>query len=628
MKKIYALTLLLYLTCLPLRAEDIYVLEPVQVNADERTAADLEPTAFSQTIDLTAYSDSFFTTEEILRGSVGANVRSIGGLGGYSTIALRGSGANQTLILLDGQRLNASTGGGVDLSRIPVSDVERIEIIRGSDSALFGSNALGGIVNIITKDPRREPSANMSATIGNNFTREYQAAASGTIADAAGIAVNLSRRHSDNDYDYQNNNGTEFDPRDDYETRRINNEFDDYFGSVKIRGGGENWEVNAGASAYQSDKEIPGIVTFPTLLADQHTMRNTYSLKGKYTLNEKLTCTTGMGRIYQSDRYKDPEALTGAYSFNETTTDQFSFFSDWRQGELTVTPGFSYLREAMDDIAMPDRTRHTRSGLLRFDYRHDPVQILLTGRFDDNSKYDTRWTYRAGTTFFFTDHIWFKANTGLGYRMPSFYELYYSQGFITANPNLKPEESVSWDIGPVFDFSRTGATLNLFLHRYSNEIVYILQSGFYYKPYNISRSRTRGLEFSAWVEPLDGLRISGNYTYCKAVDTTGEYNHDGRQIPGRPRNLANIQVDYAFKVKKIAVSLYVSHNYTEGNFITRANTKKLDDRRISNCGLKIEPYEKLCISLDLKNITDEMVTDLRGFPLEGRSWYVTANFKL
>ncbi|MEA3221866.1 MAG: TonB-dependent receptor [Thermodesulfobacteriota bacterium] len=608
----------------PAGAETIYVIATPLY--EDTTEVEIEPTAFAQSINVRRYLSRFTTTEEVLKGAVGANVRSIGGLGSYSTISIRGASANQCLVLIDGLRLNSPSGGGVDISKIPLSEVERIDIIRGSDSALFGESALGGIVNIITKDPTERFSADISSTFGSYGTREVRVGAGGPLGDSLGFMLNMSRRHSDNNYEFENNNGTENDPLDDFKDTRRNNAFDDTSYMAKLMAGGDSWRLKALASVYSSHKEIPGIITFPTPRAEQEFKRGTYHISAQAKPIDEFSLDVDISRVDQDDTYKDPDAPL--WSDTETLSDQLSLGLGYTVGHLLVYPKFTYLEEGMDDSSMGSRTRYTRSALMRLDFGREPFEMITTIRNDNNSQFGSKWTYRSGISWSIFDWIMIKANAGQGYRTPSFYELYYNHGFIVGNQSLKPEESFSWDIGPSIEHDYFGVSVNYFNTRYDDLITYILQSGFYYKPYNVSRARAKGIELYAWLEPVEGIRLSGNYTFNKMLDTTGEPNRDGNQIPGKPRNIANVQLDLTRNIKGRQVGMYASYNYTEGNFVTRANTKKLGDRRVFNLGLNFYPIERLSLNIEAGNVFDKYVTDIRGFPLEGRAFYFTARMEM
>ncbi|MEN6474049.1 MAG: TonB-dependent receptor [Syntrophaceae bacterium] len=614
---------LIMLLPLKLAAQTIYVIAPpIHDDSPEVTS---EPTAFAQSIDMDRYAPRFATTEQVLAQAAGANVRSMGGLGSYASISMRGASAQQCLVLIDGQRLNSPAGGGVDISKIPVSGVERIDIIRGSDAALFGEAAMGGIVNIITKDPGRTVKADLSATAGSYGVAEASGFLSAPLGKRAGLALMLSDRRARNNYEFENNNGTENDTSDDFQDRRTNNALKDSSYLAKLTFHPGLWDLRFSANGTTARKEMPGIITFPTPQAYQD-----FSLRG-YTLSAQgpvagLDLTIDIGRTDQEDIYHDPQAASvlSRYSATATATHQAQLSLAYRHGIFSMEPRFSYLREALSDEYLGSRTRATRSAGLTLGCLPDPFEFQFVLRLDDNSEFGSRRTYRTGAAYSLTEWLKIKTNAGTGYRVPSFNELYYNHGFIVGNQGLDPEKSFSWDIGPVIERAWGGLSCNYFAQRYTDLIVYVLQSGLYYKPYNLSRSTAEGVELYAWVEPWEWLKLSGNYTFNRALDATGEPNQDGCQIPGQPRNLANLQVDLKTSLRQIGLGAYAAYNYIEGNFITRANTKKLSDRRIVNIGITMAPSRRLCLSAEVKNLMDKQVVDLRGFPLEGRTYYGTA----
>lgn len=621
--RVWLTCLLIMLLPLSLAAQTIYVIAPpIHDDSPEVTT---EPTAFAQSVAMDRYAGRFATTEQVLAQAAGANVRSMGGLGSYATLSMRGASAQQCLVLIDGRRLNTPSGGGVDISKIPVSAIERIDIIRGSDAALYGEAAMGGIVNIITKDPGQKPKADLSATVGSYGLYEARGFLSTPMGKNAGLALMLSGRQALNVYAFENNNGTENDETDDFKDRRDNNALQGHSYHAKLAFHPGDWVLRVSSHGTDVYKEMPGIITFPTPQAYQN-----YSLRG-YAASAQgplgvLDLNFDIGRTDQEDVYHDPgsSSYLSSYSRTATATHQAQVAAAYRPGIFSIEPRISHLHEGVRDEESGTRTRRTSSGALTLGCRPDPFELQATLRLDDNSAFGSRWTYRTGAAWTLADWLKLKSNAGTGYRVPSFYELYYNHGFIAGNQGLEPEKSFSWDIGPVIELAWGGLSCNYFTQRYTDLIVYVLQSGLYYKPYNLSRSTAEGVELYAWIAPNEWLRLSGNYTFNRALDATGEPNQDGGQIPGQPRNLANLQLDLKTDLKDVTLGMYAAYHYIEGNFITRANTKKLSDRRIVNCGITLAASRRVCLSADVKNLMDRQVTDLRGFPLEGRTYYGTA----
>jgi len=609
---------------LKLHADTIYVVSTPQKDKDSNEVAE-EPSAFGQSIDVSKISDQYSTTEEVLDRAAGANVRSMGGLGSYSSISMRGAGSNQCLILLDGARLNSPSGGGVDLSKIPLSQLERIDIIRGSDSALYGESAMGGIVNIITRNPSGKPQADASITYGSYDTWDVRASGSTPLGEHFGIMANVSGRKSDSDFKYINNNGTEYNEDDDFEDVRRNNAFKEFSCLGRMNANGDIWNASLTGAGSTSNKQLLGLVTNPTPNAWQAFRFNSFNLSAALD-KDKLGVDLKAGRVWQHDTYRDPDAPL--FSDTLSTSYQGDLSAQYPIGPVRIKPGGAYLNETMDDNSTGEHSRNTGSGFLSAEY--SPWKFDLTGslRYDNPSSFSGKWLYRIGAVFNANNYLKIKANAGTGDRIPGFYELYYNHGSIIGNPDLTPESSFSFDIGPVIEFEKISVSLDYFDQRYEDQIVYVLQSGLYYKPYNDSKTKAQGIEFSIIFRPVSWCTLTGNYTYNRAIDMSGEPNRDGNQIPGQPRNIANVQADFDYKFKNIGFSAWASYNYTEGNFITWANTKKLPDRNIFNLGVKAEPYKHVSISAEVKNLTDERAVDLRGFPLEGRAYYATLSFKI
>ncbi|HTO70355.1 MAG TPA: TonB-dependent receptor [Myxococcota bacterium] len=161
-----------------------------------------DPAAFATVIDARKYDDRFATVEDLLDQVPGVDVRRFGGLGAYSTASIRGSKAEQVLVLLDGVRLNEASRGAVDLSTIPVRQVERIEILRGAGAQRYGTDAVGGVISITTRKPEAaEESADASFSVGRYGTLGGDLSVSAAGESARGLA-SYTRLRSDNDYDF------------------------------------------------------------------------------------------------------------------------------------------------------------------------------------------------------------------------------------------------------------------------------------------------------------------------------------------------------------------------------------------------------------------------------------------
>ena len=181
----------------------LFCVASLRLRAGELHESADDPSAFATVIEVRNYDDRFATVEELLEQVPGVQVRRFGGLGAYSTASIRGSKSEQVLVLLDGVRLNEAERGGVDLSTLPLRQVERIEVLPGAGAQRWGSDAVGGVISITTRKPdSSEPSADASFSVGRYGTLGGDIGLSGGAGESARGLASYTRLRSDNDFDF------------------------------------------------------------------------------------------------------------------------------------------------------------------------------------------------------------------------------------------------------------------------------------------------------------------------------------------------------------------------------------------------------------------------------------------
>ena len=251
-----------------------YTDSEVLVTARRKNESLEDPAAFVEIIEMKDFKGRFVTAQEAVSQAAGVTVRDFGGLGKLSTVSIRGSTSQQVLVLIDGVRINPSTGGGADLSSIPASQIERIEVIRGGGSALYGEGAIGGVVNIITKKHKGKAINTLGATVGSFNTLEIHASRSHGF-DLGSYLVSGSYLHTDGNFTYLSDNGTALDKSDDHYKMRKNNATDDR--NFLLKGNytpNEHFDLSLQSSIHSALREIPGMVSFPSEHACQKELRN------------------------------------------------------------------------------------------------------------------------------------------------------------------------------------------------------------------------------------------------------------------------------------------------------------------------------------------------------------------
>ncbi len=609
-------------------ADADHELPEVTVKAKNLNESTQDPPAFVEVIEMNQFVGRMVSTEEVLRQAAGVNVRNFGGLGAYSTVSIRGSSSDQVVVLLDGMRLNEAAGGGVDLGSIPPEQIQRIEVFRGGDSALFGEGAIGGVVNIVTRDGAGGPHTDVTTTYGS-FNTLRLAASRADGDEHWRYYAGGSYFHTDGDYDFHNDHGATLDSRNVTIDRRENNAIDAR--DVLTRVGWSpsvHLDVTAQNDFYSSDSGSPGLVTFPSPDAHKRLDRDlasvSFALTGLGTPG--LGAKTVLSNRWEWSSFRDQYGEeTGVPIFDTQTEEEPALEQTisyaWGAHQLwTLMGGLRRTLLYDPEFHNPSRDSWATSLSDQVQFFHARLVALAAIRYDHASDVGGQWSPKFGLEGKPWEPLTLKANIGRSFRAPDFTELYFNQGLIVGNPSLRPEESLHYDAGlqaawqPWFFFE--GA---YFRNDVVDLIEYELIGGFRFKPFNIGKALLEGAELSLRTGWPPYVLLSGAYTLTYALDETNFPNRFDRQIPGRPRHVAFGRIEGHAG----PVAPFVEFNYVGGNFVTEADTKLLPDRKIWNAGLTVDTPTGGRFGLEVKNLTDAQVVDVRGFPLPGRAIYGT-----
>ena len=651
----------------PAPAQETKQLEEIKVEStpvDEATAQ--ESTTFVSIIKPSESQDRLRDVSELLSESVGVQVRSFGGLGSQSTISIRGSSSDQVTVLLDGIPLNLAQSGFVDLSTLPLEDVERIEVYRGTAPVQYGTGAIGGLVNIVTKRAKGTRAANVDFSYGSFDTYVGNAFYSQQW-DRFGVTGFFNYSSSKGDFTYFSDNGTPTNPNDDQELTRKNNDFESYngFGSFNYEFA-NGWKLDLSNDFLTKDQGLPGTARAPTTKARLDTDRNiTYLKMSKdglggtnlnfeskaYFIYQKEIFDDRLGEIGIGNQYNDNRTyaagLETLYAYPLNTWNLLNFVLQGRhetfrsknllpgatdkgdnpQKRLTIIGGIS------DDIYLFDERLTLLPMVLATYYKNDFSGTLPFDVFAenvDNQSQDILFDLKMGARYRLTDYLTLKSNLGRYYRIPTFTELFGDRGGIVGNPDLQPEKSINADFGFIFEkrkyrfFDRIYFELAGFYSNVDDIIVFVQNSQNTFRAENVNSAQIIGLEtswsFNAWKH----LLFSGNLTWQNPKDTSGQKLFNDKQLPGRAKFELFQHTELYFPYFRVFHELSILSQ----NFIDRANLRKYDSRTIQNAGVIIFPFGKktLALSFEVKNFTDEQVEDIAGFPLPGRSYFGKATY--
>jgi len=467
--------------------------------------------------------------------------------------SIRGTGNNHTLLLIDGRRLAAGFKDLLGLEQIPLDMIERIEVVRGPASALYGSDAIGGVVNVITKTPSRDLSMGLTAQYGQSIYHEGQEAiGSAYLSDTWGrLGMLLAGGYRDKDG--YNRDGVPPDDGDDIEFGsgggRISFDLNDHH---RLLTGLEVVDRNAGGlrNIEQMDRQRD---------ADDRRLNYFLEYAGHPTDLSSLMLRVNHSE-HENDYDFDPPTSLIAGAIGDETHAQRRLdqaegrFSGMFFSRHLVTIGGEYREEGREDDSGLDEDIDNLSAYLQDEIQVvDPLYLVLGVRWDDHSDFGSQWTPRASMTYNILSHLRLKAGYGEGFRAPGFLELYVptymkcGKQVFEPNADLTPETSKSYEIGFEGEYRRFSGRVMAFKNSIEDmiEAVYYSSSGTgrskkdYYQYQNIGDATISGVE-AEWTLGLPmGFDLSGNLAYLDA-----ENGDTGEELEGRPDYKGALKLAY------------------------------------------------------------------------------------
>jgi vitamin B12 transporter len=535
---------------------------------------------------------------DVLRGEPGLDVARTGQPGSLTSVFLRGANNSHTLVLVDGIRVNSPFNNAFDFSQLAVDDIEQIEILRGPQSTLYGSEALGGVINIVTKRGSAQPTGSLEVDYGSFdtlLTRGSFAASEKKFS----IAGDASYASTDNDHINSDYHAVNLSARARYD-------FSTHFSASLL------------ATYLNSDAGTPNdrFTNDPNDRTKNDNFLVGLTLEAEPTAwwSTKLVLSHALDRIDFSQPAPNPPFTFPDYASRSIAErNQLDFQNIFTfAGKHKILLGGTFedaTAKNEDNYSALDHSVDTRSAYVQYEF--SPVaRVTLNagGRVDDFSSFGTHGTYRFGGRFTAprTETI-IRANAGTGFRAPSISQLYYP---VYGNADLKPEESFGWDMGLEQPFAhdkfRVGAT---FFHNDFDNLI----SGF--PPANVNRARTMGLETFAGWSPLTNLTLRASYTW---LDT--EYLATGLQLERRPEHRGSFGVDWKILPQLAAnANLLVVGQRADSDFSSFPSTRvTLPSYTKFDLGLRWRATKSLEIFGRAENLLDEKYEEVFGFPALGR----------
>ncbi|MBN2573773.1 MAG: TonB-dependent receptor [Deltaproteobacteria bacterium] len=597
---------------------------------------------------------------QLLSEQAGASVTRLGGMGAGATLSLRGSTANQVLVYVDGAPLNTATGGGVDLGAIPLGDVERIEIYRGTSPIGFGASAIGGVVSLTTVVPR-ESHANF-ATGSGSFGTNHASARAVFSQGRARVYVGAHALGSEGDFPYVDSKGTNLDPGDDQATRRRNNDLRQVDGlaraEVDLAAGRR---LRAQAMLFAREQGLPGIA----MLANPTARLGTFRATGIVTYES--TRDLGAGSRVRATTYGNyllSHFADKAGQVNATPTDAWDRTYtaggtlDWRKALRPWLSLAGVLDGRYDRFLPTDALSTSLSGapgtrlfgaagcegdLLASAPRLDVVASLRVEAAREATSGRDNFNHLATTqepkshllpivrlSFAQEAASWLslRANGGRYSRLPSLVEIYGNTGYLLGNTGLKPESGLNADFGPVLSWQGNAAAVTwstaVFASWASDLIAYRMGGG-RARAENVGSARIVGVESSARLALGTHARLFASATLTDARDTTSREAYRDRQLALRPRYRFYARPEWRdiALAPSVSLGLYAEIDGTAGNYLDPANTLRVPARLLLGAGIYASLPDGFRLRASARNLADARVHDIADYPLPGREFHVT-----
>ena len=581
------------------------------------------------------------TVEELLRGTPGMAVSRSGVLGSLSQVRLRGSEANHTLVLMDGIEIgDPALGGELDFSHFLAANLRRVEIVRGPLSAIWGSDAVAGAINLISTPEVFEQSLVTHAEAGQFGTRKAGLSASSgngewgirfSVDHLSSDGQNIARLGNEND-GYRNNTGhviAEFNPS----------------GQLKLR-------LIARRSGSESQYDATSLLTGLPADSDSSTRRThtvagfqaaTSMLDGRWKHEASVTQAGSKNHNFASG------SETGETSGDKTRIGYQSTFLFGRGGKSGIRPSITvgleheredYLQRAeASPFGDPNRDLSTRSTEALAEFRLDAQgdwSASAAFRHDRNRDFDDASSWRASALKHLGAGVAVHAAYGVGVKNPTFIERFgYFSNFI-GNPALVPESSRGWEIGGTF---RSGGQTFLgniawFKERLLDEI-----NGFVFDPSlggftagnRPGVSRRRGLELQAQWNAMPRLSFTGAYTYLRAgePDSGDAVVHELR----RPRHTGNLNVHYDVAERGIGINLNLAYTGEQPDMFfppwpSPSRRVTLDAFLLASLTATWQATPRVRWHVRADNLGDARFEEVHGFRGPGRSIHLGVQFSL
>jgi len=653
-----------------------------QADADMRNAG----TITALNLDAVDGANPADGAAELIGRLPGTTVRSIGGLGQFSAVSIRGSSAQQVQVVIDGVPLNDSFAGLTDISLLPLETAGRIEIYRGFIPLRFGGAAPGGVVQLVGR-PILTTRTSARGGLGSFGARELSATHAQRLTRQWGVSAHLGYAGASGDFPFYSTANTPSISDDDTIVRRTNNGYERVTGHLRVEGRGDRWRWTLRQFVSDRQRGIAGPATAQSSSASLRTTQaRTISQIKSVGLGGPGGSARGVaGLTIQRDIFSDPngEIGVGTGGQRSATIDVYGspqlHVPVWRGGFIDAHGALraqDVSIETIEGTTSSETIRHNRLsasvGLgVEQHLHHDrwridagaTVTALRSGiagsqadplAGDARNATDFGWAPRLAIRWRGSAELDFRASVGGYFRPPTLLELFGDRGFAVGNSEIEPERGMASDVGVTWTSSfgaeersffraRAGGFLNL-----GKDTITWVQAAQVARPINIGGSLAAGAE-SALALSLydDAFTLDANYTFLETQNRGGIDGQDGKPLPGRPRHEGTARATAGWEFNESRTTIEPRVTYTldalAATYLDPSGRFSLPPRVLHGVSVQVDVDRRMRLAFEVRNLANKIstrwtpssvaggpqtmpITDFIGYPIPGRSLWLTLAF--
>ena len=574
-----------------LALEEIEITTPLRVPEKEKNVIADTTVISSDDIERAGLS----SLPQLLQQQPGIEVTNLGGPGKVSSINIRGTSSTHSIILIDGLRVGSSTTGTTAIQNIPLSQIERIEIVRGPVSSLYGQDGIGGVIQIFTKKGKKGFHPYVSAGYGRYKTKEMSAGvAAGN--DSTSFALNIAGMNTDAFSAFVPNDNAGANTRnlddDTYRNRSITSNLTHQFNDkVKID---FQYYLSTGRNMFDNS-----FANFDSTLINykDKTKQEAYSTKltGKINDNWESSLKIGKGTDLYSAQQKYDNGIysnvAGVVDKYETSQYQLAWQNNINLDYGSLVLLYDYLKEEIDTTSVYAKDDRDNNGfVLAYNTQYEKNTIQTSLRQDINSQYDNETTGSIGYAYQINNQWKASSSFGTAFVAPSFNYLYNGS---SANPDLKPEKSKNIEASLKYSDNSTSVSLTAYQNTIDDFIISNAETG--YTPKNLNKAKIQGMTIAA-DHFLGNLQIKGSVT------TESPKNEDtDKDLPQRANLYGSAHLNYyvqdwIFGLEQIS---------SESRYNDADNTAKIGGYMVTNLVTNYVFNEKFTVNVRLDNALDK-----------------------